>query len=74
MLESKYYPEEELIDMYNRKEIDLFEFVCHHSEEKKQRFVAFCAQRDLPMDNNSAQRFLDMEEREFEEALENGEA
>lgn len=74
MSKEEYYPEETLVEKVQSGEYGWKDYVRHHSREWRTEYEKFCRLRDLPMDDGTALRFLDMKQEEIETALANGDA
>ena len=74
MAKKEYYPEETLVEKVQSGEYGWKDYVRHHSREWKTEYEKYCRLRDLPMDDYTALRFLDMKQEEMETALANGDA
>lgn len=74
MAQESYYPEEVLVEKVQSGEYGWKDYVSHHSESWKHEYEKYCRLRDLPQDNDTALKFLDMKQAEMEEALANGDA
>lgn len=74
MVKEEYYPEETLVEKVQSGEYGWKDYVRHHSREWRTEYEKFCRLRDLPMDDGTALRFLDMKQEEIETALANGDA
>lgn len=49
-------------------------YVTHHSKAWKQEYERYCRLRELPMNDGTAWKFLQMKQEELEEAIANGDA
>lgn len=49
-------------------------YVTHHSKAWKQEYERYCRLRELPMNDGTAEKFLQMKQEELEEAIANGDA
>ena len=65
MAKEEYYPEETLVEKVQSGEYGWKDYVWYHSREWR---------TDLPMDDDTALRFLDMKQEEMETALAYGDA
>jgi hypothetical protein len=65
----KFYPEEVLIEKIQAGEFGWLEYIIHHSREWKHEFEAFCKERDLNANEESALKFIDYKEAQMDEAL-----
>ena len=54
-----FYSEETLRPLLYKGEISTLEFLFHYSEEQKQEFENYCKENDLPLDEDSAKKFMD---------------
>ncbi len=70
----KFYPEEILIEKMESGEFDWLDYVNYHSQEWRDDFADYCKQRNLPINNDSAEAFIRHKESELEEAICEGEA
>lgn len=74
MAKESYYPEDILVEKMQNGEYGWKDYVLHYSEAWKLEYEKFCRLRDLPQDDDTALRFLEMKQAEMEEALESGDA
>ena len=74
MKQDKFYSEDELIQMYQSNEINLVSFIDMHSQEWQNEYLEFCSNRNLEINENSAEAFLDWKAELLNQALENGNA
>ena len=74
MKQDKFYSEDELIQMYQSNEIDLVSFIDMHSQEWQNEYLEFCSNRNLEINENSAEAFLDWKAELLDQAMENGNA
>ena len=74
MAKEEYYSEEVLVEKVQIDEYGWKDYVVHHSREWETEFEKYCRLRDMPMDDDTALRFLDMKQAEMEAALANGDA
>lgn len=74
MDKEEYYPEETLVEKVQSGEYDWTDYVRHHSKAWRKEYEKFCRLRDLPMNNDTALRFLDLKQEEMEDALAGGDA
>ena len=74
MKQNKFYSEDELIQMYQSNEINLVSFIDMHSQEWQNEYLEFCSNRNLEINENSAEAFLDWKAELLNQAMENGNA
>lgn len=74
MKQDKFYSEDELIQMYQSNEINLVSFIDMHSQEWQNEYLEFCSNRNLEINENSAEAFLDWKAELLNQAMENGNA
>lgn len=74
MAKETFYTEEVLVEKVQSGEYGWLEYIQHHSKAWKLEYEKFCRFRDLLMNEETAERFLDMKQAELEEALGNGDA
>jgi hypothetical protein len=74
MKKDKYYSEDELVQMYQANEINLVTFIDLHSKEWQNEYLEFCSDRNMDINENSAEAFLDWKAELLEQAIENGNA
>ena len=74
MKQNKFYSEDELIQMYQSNEINLVTFIDLHSQEWQNEYLEFCSTRNLDINENSAEAFLDWKAELLDQAMENGNA
>ena len=69
---SGYKSEEELNELLDAGKITVLAYVTHQYKELTKEFEAFCSDRDLSQNEESAEQFVDMRQQIFNEAFENG--
>lgn len=74
MKKDKYYSEDELVQMYQANKINLVTFIDLHSKEWQNEYLEFCSKRNMDINENSAEAFLDWKAELLEQAMENGNA
>ena len=74
MKQDKFYSEDELIQMYQSNEINLVSFIDMHSQEWQNEYLEFCSNRNLEINENSAEAFLDWKAELLDQAMESGNA
>lgn len=67
-----YYPEEEHIDYVQRGIFCWVDYVLHYSEEWREEFTTFIAERGMEMNDNNALAYIAFKEDILEEAMEQG--
>lgn len=72
--EEKFYPEEVLVEKVQSGVFGWLGYVTHHSKAWKQEYEKYCRMRELPMNDETAERYLHMKQEELEEAIANGDA
>ena len=68
----EYYPEETLIDLVQRGVFSWVDYVLHYSEEWREEFTTFLAERGMEMNNRNALAYIAFKEDILEEAMEQG--
>ena len=68
----KYYPEETLIDLVQRGVFSWVDYVLHYSEEWREEFTTFIAERGMEMNDKNALAYIAFKEDILEEAMEQG--
>lgn len=75
MSEVKYYTEEELVEKVQSGKFTMLDYVNHHSPEMSEDFKEYCQKKGLDSSSLlSAQSFLDEREKEFSDAMSEGNA
>lgn len=74
MAKEEFYPEETLVEKVQSGEYGWADYVRHHSKDWRAEFEKYSRLRDLPMNDETALRFLDLKQEEMEEAMTNGDA
>ena len=69
---SGYKSEEELNELLDAGKITVLTYITHQSKELTKEFEDFCSDRDLSLNEESAEQFVDMRQQIFNEAFENG--
>lgn len=70
----RFYPEETLVEKVQSGVFGWLGYVAHHSKAWKQEYERYCRLRELPMNDGTAWKFLQMKQEELEEAIANGDA
>jgi len=73
-MENKTYTEDELIQMYQDGDITMVEMVNMHSDQWQDEFKDFCKGKNMEMNEESAEAFLNFKGEELEKAMEEGNA
>lgn len=68
----KYYPEETLIDLVQRGVFGWVDYVTHYSEEWREEFTSFLAERGMELSDKNALAYIAFKEDILEEAMEQG--
>lgn len=71
---NKYYPEEILIEKIESGEYNWLDYINHHSEEWQKEYTDYCQERQLCVNESSAESFIRYKEDQLEEAMISGEA
>lgn len=61
-----FYSEDVLRPLLYEGKITTLEFLFHTSEEQKQEFENYCKENGLPLDEDSAKKFMDYQLKEEE--------
>lgn len=72
--EKWYLTEEELIELVQNGTFTWVDYVTHYSPEWDEEFTSFCAERHMPLSNQTALAYIAFREDLLEEAMINGEA
>ena len=59
MANIKYYPEDELIQKVQRGEYGWLDYINHHSPEWQEEYTEFCNERNLVVNKESAEDFIE---------------
>ena len=70
----KYYPEDVLVEKFQSGEFGWLDYVNHHSKQWQDEFEAFCKVRNLVIDENSAEQFVNYKGFLLETAIAEGNA
>lgn len=70
----RFYPEETLVEKVQSGVFGWLGYVTHHSKTWKQEYKQYCILRELPMNDETARKFVQMKQEELEEAIVNGDA
>lgn len=68
----KYYPEEELIDYVQCGVFGWVDYVLHYSEEWREEFTTFLAERGMEVNDKNALAYIAFKEDILEDAMEQG--
>lgn len=66
----EYYPEETLIDLVQRGVFGWVDYVTHYSEEWREEFTSFLAERGMELNDKNALAYIAFKEDILEEAME----
>ncbi len=71
----RYEPENILVQKMQEGTYQWKDYIRHHSRELNDEYERYCKFHGInPDEEESAERFIDMREQQFEEALKHGEA
>ena len=59
MANIKYYPEDELVQTVQSGEYGWLDFINHHSPEWQEEYTEFCNERNLVVNEESAEDFIE---------------
>ena len=59
MANIKYYPEDELVQKVQSEEYGWLDFINHHSPEWQEEYTEFCNERNLVVNEESAEDFIE---------------
>lgn len=59
MANIKYYPEDELVQKVQSGEYGWLDFINHHSPEWQEEYTEFCNERNLVVNEESAEDFIE---------------
>lgn len=59
MANIKYYPEDELVQKVQRGEYGWLDYINHHSPEWQEEYTEFCNERNLVVNEESAEDFIE---------------
>lgn len=68
----KYYTEETLIDLVQRGVFGWVDYVLHYSEEWREEFSTFLAERGMELNDKNALAYIAFKEDIIEEAMSQG--
>ncbi|MCD8287890.1 MAG: hypothetical protein LUC18_03495 [Porphyromonadaceae bacterium] len=74
MAYNAYYPEEVLIEKMESGEYGWLDYVNHFSPEWQEEFAQRCRERNMEMNDGTAEQFVHFKNVQLEAAMENGEA
>ena len=67
MVNVKYYSEDELVEKFQSGEYGWLDYVNHHSPEWQEEYTAFCQERNLIVNEESAEEFVYWKGEQIEE-------
>lgn len=67
MVNVKYYSEDELVEKFQSGEYGWLDYVNHHSPEWQQEYTVFCQERNLIVNEESAEEFVYWKGEQIEE-------
>lgn len=59
MANIKYYPEDELVQKVQSREYGWLDYINHHSPEWQEEYTEFCNERNLVVNEESAEDFIE---------------
>lgn len=59
MANIKYYPEDELVQKVQSGEYGWLDYINHHSSEWQEEYTEFCNERNLVVNEESAEDFIE---------------
>ena len=59
MANIKYYPEDELVQKVQSGEYGWLDYINHHSQEWQEEYTEFCNERNLVVNEESAEDFIE---------------
>lgn len=59
MANIKYYPEDELVQKVQSEEYGWLDYINHHSPEWQEEYTEFCNERNLVVNEESAEDFIE---------------
>lgn len=59
MVNIKYYPEDELVQKVQSREYGWLDYINHHSPEWQEEYTEFCNERNLVVNEESAEDFIE---------------
>ena len=59
MANIKYYPEDELVQKVQSREYGWLDYINHHSSEWQEEYTEFCNERNLVVNEESAEDFIE---------------
>ena len=59
MANIKYYPEDELVQKVQSGEYGWLDYINHHSREWQEEYTEFCNERNLVVNEESAEDFIE---------------
>lgn len=60
MANIKYYPEDELVQKVQSGEYGWLDYINHHSPEWQEEYTEFCNERNLVVNEESAEDFIEL--------------
>ena len=59
MANVKYYPEDVLVEKFQSGEYGWLDYITHHPPEWQEEYTAFCKEKNLVVNEESAEEFVD---------------
>lgn len=66
MANVKYYPEDVLVEKVQSGEYSWLDYINHHSPEWQEEYTTFCKEKDLIVNEESAEEFVDWKGEQIE--------
>lgn len=74
-MRTQYLSEEDLVQKVQSGEYGWHEYIEHHSKELAAEYADYCQSHGLdPSEEESAAKFMEQRDKEFEQAMERGDA
>ena len=67
MANVKYYPEDVLVEKFQSGEYVWLDYINHHSPAWQEEYTAFCKERNLVVNEESAEEFVDWKGEQIED-------
>ena len=67
MAKLKYYPEDVLVEKFQSGEYGWLDYINHHSPAWQEEYTAFCKERNLVVNEESAEEFVDWKGEQIED-------
>ncbi len=74
MAQTKYYPEDVLIEKMQEGQFSWLDYVNHYSQDWQEEYAQYCQSMGVEINNQTAEAFVGYKDKQLEEAMVRGDA